>query len=163
MGGRHADDAVAIYTALIRHELGLPPGADALTALETRLAPGEPSLRPSPKAPAVRRLVRAAARLRRGLAPQASLDTLTDDLRFLRLFDDDAPGLDEPALSRLLDDVLAAPAAMQRGRRPRPARAGEPAPAVGGAVGQARAPALRRTRPSKRAKVTPFGTRTKRQ
>jgi len=98
-------EATAPYTAVIRHELGLPPGADALAALGERLAPADVNARPPSRAPAVLRLARALRRLRDGLSPNDGLDQVTEDLRFLRLFDMREPVLKHDALDRLFDDV----------------------------------------------------------
>jgi hypothetical protein len=100
-----AIEATAPYIAVIRHELGLSPGADALGALGERLAPANAAQRPPARAPGIVRLARALRRLRDGLAPADSLEQITDDLRFLRLFAPDEPVLASDALERLLHDV----------------------------------------------------------
>jgi len=111
-------EALAPYTAVIRHELGLPPGTDPLIALEARISPVDPRQRPPTRAPGIVRLTKALRRLRAGQAPEVSLDVLTQDLRFLRLFEDGDRGLPPDALERLLGDVNAEPV-RRRGRRPR--------------------------------------------
>lgn len=98
-------EAIAIYTALIRHELGLTAGSDALADLEARLWPDNPERRVPARAPAVRRLKLAARRLRRGAEPDETLEALAEDLRFLRLFEDTGPLLSQDGLAQLLDDV----------------------------------------------------------
>jgi hypothetical protein len=100
-----AAEATAPYVALIRHELGLPSSADSLAALGERLAPPEPSARPPARAPGVLRLARALRRLRDGAAPADSLEQMTEDLRFLHLFDTEDNSMPRHALERLLDDV----------------------------------------------------------
>jgi hypothetical protein len=100
-----AVEATAPYVAVIRHELALSPGADALAALGERLLPEDPEQRPPSRAPGVLRLARALRRLRDGRSPSDSLERITEDLRFLRVFDKDAPALKGDALDRLLDDV----------------------------------------------------------
>jgi hypothetical protein len=100
-------DTMAPYAAIIRHELQLRPGTDAVAALDARLNPARADDRPPARAPAIVRLRRALKRLQAGFEPQLTLEQLTDDLRVLALFDD-AP-LDARALSRLLADVAAPP------------------------------------------------------
>lgn len=97
-------EGVAPYTALIRHELGLPPGADALAALEARLSPANRAERPPARVPGIVRLRRALRRLRTHRAPELTLDQLVEDLRLLRLFAADAPW-PRDAMERLLGDV----------------------------------------------------------
>jgi hypothetical protein len=98
-------EATAPFIAAIRHELHLPPGADALDELGERLAPPDPKARPPARAPGVLRLARALRRLRDGRAPADPLDQLVRDLRFLRAFEPEEPVLDRDALERLLSDV----------------------------------------------------------
>lgn len=109
-----AAEETAPYAAIIRHELGLRSSADALAALGERLAPPEVSARPPARAPGVLRLARALKRLRDGHAPADSLEQLSEDLRFLRLFDVDDQVLKPDALERLLDDVTPPPDTEQR-------------------------------------------------
>jgi len=118
-------EAVASYLAVIRHELGLAPGADALDALDARLSPEERAEHPPTRAPAIARLKAASKELRRGFAADGPLEQLVDDIAFLRLFGADAAPLSPDALTRLLDDVVDAPA-----RRPR----ATPQPRVPGRV-----------------------------
>ncbi len=101
-------ERIAPYTAIIRHELGLQPGTNALTALGARLDPADVASRPPPRAPGIVRLRRAARALERGDEPDLSLEQLTEDLRFLALFEDPGKALKRGALDRLLADVLAA-------------------------------------------------------
>jgi hypothetical protein len=98
-------ETLAPYLALIRHELGMPPGANALLALETRLFPADPAERPPARAPAIARLRKALKRLEAGDDPSIDLDELTSDLRFLRLFERTEHVLRRGALDRLLLDV----------------------------------------------------------
>ena len=100
-----AAEATAPYVALIRHELALSPGADALAVLGERLLPDDPAERPPSRAPGVLRLARALRRLREGRSPSDSLERLTEDLRFLRLFEPGEGPLSANALEHLLDDV----------------------------------------------------------
>jgi hypothetical protein len=100
-----AAEATAPYLAVIRHELGLRPASDALAALGERLAPSDERQRPPARAPGVLRLARALRRLRDGQSPQDSLEQVTEDLRFLRLFDVGEAPLNPDALERLLQDV----------------------------------------------------------
>jgi hypothetical protein len=110
-------ETIASYTAVIRHELGLRPGEDAVVELERRLRPEDAAERPPRRAPAVVRLNATLRALRRRRAPDASLDEVTEDLRFLRVFEK-AP-LEREALERLLDDVMGgAPNAATREPRP---------------------------------------------
>lgn len=109
-----AAEAIAPYVAVIHHALGLPRGADALAALQGRLAPDDPRERPPARAPGIVRLNRVLRDLRAGTPPRSSLDVLAGDLRLLRLFAMEEPTLPREALARLLDDVNAA--------APRPAR-----------------------------------------
>lgn len=112
-------EAIAPYTAVIRHDLGLPPGTDALIALEARLAPVDPARRPPQRAPAVMRLRRLLRTLRDGAPDDVALEAVTEDLRILRLFDDDPEPLPRSALERLLADVRAS---RPQGRRRTPSR-----------------------------------------
>jgi hypothetical protein len=98
------DELFAAYVALIRHELRLPRGSDALLELRERLWPDDVSERPPARAPAIRRLRAALARLSDHGSPEASPEQFTDDLRFLRLFDANEPWPPR-ALDALLSDV----------------------------------------------------------
>ncbi len=102
-------DALAPYTALIRHEFGLSRGADPLEALGTRLVPADPESRPPARAPGVLRLAKALRRMREGNAPETAFEQFTEDVRFLKLFDDGDQAWPRDALGRLLDDVLDPP------------------------------------------------------
>jgi hypothetical protein len=56
--------------------------------------------------------------MREGNAPETPLEQFTEDVRFLRLFDDGDQPWPRDALGRLLDDVLDPPRpASRRGRR----------------------------------------------
>jgi hypothetical protein len=100
-------ELLAPFYAIIRHELGMPPTANALLALETRLYPADPDERPPARAPGIARLRRALKRLEAGDTPAMTLDELTADLRFLRLFERTEHILRRTALDRLLSDVSA--------------------------------------------------------
>jgi hypothetical protein len=104
-----AVEATAPYIAIIRHELGLRSSVDALAALSERLAPPDAAARPPARAPGVLRLARALRQLHEGKAPADSLEQLSDDLRFLRMFEAEEPTLQQDALRRLLDDVAGTP------------------------------------------------------
>lgn len=104
---RRRDEAIAPYTALIRHELGLPPGGDARGELAARLEPTSASERPPSDAPGIARLRRVLTALDAGRAPRVTLEQLTDDLRFLRLFEPASPAMASDAMTRLLRDVMA--------------------------------------------------------
>jgi len=110
-------ETLAPYLAVIRHELGMRPPANALLALETRLYPADPGERPPARAPGIARLRKALKRLDAGNAPEATLDELTEDLRFLRLFERTEHVLRRTALDRLLSDVVE-PAAAPPPRTP---------------------------------------------
>ncbi|MBF6599722.1 MAG: hypothetical protein IVW36_04345 [Dehalococcoidia bacterium] len=110
-------ETIAAYTALIRHELRLAPGADALLELEQRLTPPEPDERPPRRAPAVLRLAAVLTTLRDRRVPASSLEQVADDLRVLRLFARDGVGWPRAALARLLTDVQPTPGAASRTRR----------------------------------------------
>ncbi len=98
-------NAMAPYTALIQHELELRPGFDALAALTERLTPANPAEQLPGRAPALVRLAKAAKSMRQDLAPDVTLEQLTEDLRFLRLFDAGDTPWSREALDRLLGDV----------------------------------------------------------
>ncbi len=100
-------EALAPYTALIRHELGVAPGIDACALLRERLEPARPSERPPARAPGVVRLRAALRALEAKRVPELGLEQLIDDLRFLRLFEPTSPELERDAMTRLLRDVMA--------------------------------------------------------
>ncbi len=102
-------EEIAMYAALVRHELGLAPGADPQFELEERLAPPDPAQRPAAKAPGIVRLRAAAVSLREHRTPEVPLEQFAEDLRLLRTFarDDHWPA---EALARLLNDVRPTPA-----------------------------------------------------
>lgn len=104
---RRRAETIAPYTALIRHALGLPPGADAKAALAARLDPPRALDRPPAEAPGVRRLRKALAALEAGRAPRTPLEQFSDDLRFLCLFEPATPAMEHEAMTHLLRDVLA--------------------------------------------------------
>jgi hypothetical protein len=116
----HAE-AMAPYTAVLRHELGLESGGNPLLALETRLTPADPSERPPARAPGIARLRTALRRMKSGTLPDISLETLTEDLRFLRLFEREEHVLRRDAIDRLLADVMD-DAPMPPVKRAQPAR-----------------------------------------
>jgi hypothetical protein len=120
-----AAEATAPYLAVIRHELGLSPASDALAALGERLAPSDEGARPPARAPGVLRLARGLRRLRDGQSPEDSLEQITDDLRFLRLFEAGETALQSDALERLLEDVREGPRAPSKIVPLRPRRDGE--------------------------------------
>jgi hypothetical protein len=120
-------DLIAAYIGVIRHELKLRPGTDALLAAEARLSPPDADDRPPPRAPGIARLAKALRRLRRHAVPEASLEQFSDDLRFLRLFEPADHVLERDALDRLLGNVIQIPPP-KRASKPRPA--GDTAPVV---------------------------------
>ena len=117
-------DARAPYTAIIRHELALKPGADPIEALGARLVPEDPDARPPARAPAVLRLAKALRRLRAGHAAEMTAEQFTEDLRFLKLFGDSDQAWSPETLGRLLDDVRSQP-----GHHTPPRRTAEKPPA----------------------------------
>jgi hypothetical protein len=100
-------ETLAPYTALIRRELAVQGGADPLAALERRLHPSDPKEALPRRAPAIVRLRSALKSLQRRVAPDATVETFSADLRFLTLFDE-AP-LPRDAMERLLRDVQDSP------------------------------------------------------
>jgi hypothetical protein len=122
----HRSETLAPYLAIIRHELGVPPAANALLALSARLFPADANERPPARAPGIVRLRRVLKNLTAGDEPAMTLDDLTQDLRFLRLFERTEHVLRRVALDRLLADVAEgerAPAARAPGARAPGARA----------------------------------------
>lgn len=107
-------ELIAAYIGVLRHELKLRPGADALLELEVRLSPTDPDQRPPARAPGIARLAKALARLRAHTLPASSLDQFAEDLRFLRVFEDDASAWSGEALDDLLANVIAVPAPKTR-------------------------------------------------
>ena len=105
-----AAEAMAPFTAVIRHELGLPPGTDTHAELAARLAPDDADARPPARAPATIRLKAALHRLQNDEPPRGTLEQLTADLRFLAMFAPDSTPLSRDALERLLSDVQSQPA-----------------------------------------------------
>ncbi len=102
-------DLVAAYVGVLRHTLKLPRGADALLELEVRLAPADPNQRPPARAPGIARLAKALKRLRAHKPPVDPLDQFAEDLRFLRVFEDDTSAWSEEALDDLMANVIAMP------------------------------------------------------
>jgi hypothetical protein len=117
-------EAVAAYVGVIRYELKLPPGTDALAALQARLRPDDVKSRPPARAPGIVRLRKALQQLRKRTVPESTLEQLVEDLRFLALFEDDDKVWRRDALESLLTNVLATPT---RSRKPTAPDA-EPAP-----------------------------------
>jgi hypothetical protein len=121
-------ELVAAFVGVLRHELNLPRGADALLELEVRLAPSDPNQRPPARAPGIARLARALKRLRAHKTPADSLDQFQQDLRFLRVFDDDTTSWSSAAIDDLLTNVItmptprarAAPTDVETGAAPAP-------------------------------------------
>ena len=109
-------ETIAACKAVIRHELGLSPRADALAELAARLEPADRSQRPPGRAPAVKRLRATLRSLQRGKTPACDLDELTDDVRFLRLFD--AGPWDRTALDKLMRDIAAVDEPRTEGAEP---------------------------------------------
>lgn len=107
-------EVIAAYVGVLRHQLELPRGADALLELEVRLAPADPNQRPPARAPGIARLARALKRLRRHKTPAASLDQFAEDLRFLRVFEEGTSNWSSEALDDLLANVIAMPAPKAR-------------------------------------------------
>jgi hypothetical protein len=102
-------EALAPYLAILRRELRLSPGVDAPLALRVRLDPADADERPPARAPAIMRLRRLQKALDAGRTPLITLEQLTEDLRFLMLFERQEHVLRRDALDRLLGDVLQAP------------------------------------------------------
>ena len=99
-----SDGEIAPYLELIRSELELGAGADALSELAARLSPADARDRPPPNAPAVVRLGRAVWSMRRRRAPAMPADEFARDLRVLKLFDPNDAWSTE-GLDRLMADV----------------------------------------------------------
>jgi hypothetical protein len=102
-------ELIAAYIGVLRHELSLPRGADALLELEVRLTPSDPNQRPPARAPGIARLAKALKRLRLHKTPAGSLEQFQQDLRFLRVFEDDTTAWSGAALDDLLANVITAP------------------------------------------------------
>ncbi len=100
-------ELVAAYIGVLRHELKLRPATDALLELEVRLSPADPDQRPPARAPGIARLAKALKRLRAHQAPADSLDQFAEDLRFLRVFEDDTSAWSSDAIDDLLANVIA--------------------------------------------------------
>jgi hypothetical protein len=103
-------ELVAAYVGLLRHELKLPRGADALVELEARLAPPDRAQRPPSRAPGIARLAKALKRLRTGRAPACSIEEFAADLQFLRMFANDSETWTPAALDDLMANVITMPA-----------------------------------------------------
>jgi hypothetical protein len=104
-----ADDLFPAYIALIRRELMLDIGADAIAELQARLSPGDKSEKPPARAPAIARLKQALKHLEQRVAPDEPLDSFASDLQFLQLFSADEPILTPDAAERLLSDIRGDP------------------------------------------------------
>lgn len=100
------EDLYPAYIALIRRELKLSAGCEALVELEARLTTEHAGSKPPARAPGITRLRRALRRLKQHKPPVDALDVFADDLRFLQLFSPDEPTMSPDAMRRLLDDVL---------------------------------------------------------
>ena len=123
-------ELIAAYVGVLRHELALRRGADALLELEVRLTPSNPLQRPPARAPGIARLAKALKRLRARKTPADSLDQFQQDLRFLRVFEDDTSAWSTTAIDDLLANVITMPALRARAT-PTDAEAVEaPAPVV---------------------------------
>ena len=107
-------ELIAAYVGVLRHELELPRGSDALLELEMRLLPADVRQRPPARAPGIARLAKALKRLRAGKTPAESLDEFAGDLRFLRAFDDTTRGWSSEAIDDLLANVITVPEAPPR-------------------------------------------------
>ena len=123
-------ELVAAYIGVLRHELKLPRGADPLLELELRLTPPDPAQRPPGRAPGIARLARALKRLRAHKPPGDSLDQFADDLRFLRVFDNDLGAWSLEAIDDLLANVIAMPGPRARKTPSAGAPADAPPPVV---------------------------------
>ncbi len=97
-----------MYIGVLRHALALPPGTDALAELEARLLPPDRAQRPPMRAPGIARLAIALKAMRRGVSPADSIEQFREDLRFLRMFDNDTSWSTE-ALDKLMAKVVALP------------------------------------------------------
>jgi hypothetical protein len=106
---RASVEAMAPYIAIIRRELRVPPGGNALLALETRLSPADPRERPPARAPGIVRLRAALRHMKIGALPGIAIEAMSEDLRFLRLFEREEHALRRDALDRLLADVIGGP------------------------------------------------------
>jgi hypothetical protein len=123
-------EMIAAYVGVLRHELKLPRGAEPLLELELRLTPTDPRQRPPARAPGIARLARALKRLRGHKPPADSLDQFAEDLRFLRVFDNDAGAWTSEAIDDLLANVIAMPAPRVRKTPPAVAPTDAEAPVV---------------------------------
>ena len=101
------DDLFPAYIALIRHELRLPPGSDALVELVARLSPENAGAKPPARAPGIVRLKQTLHCLQEHKVPDVTLGEFAADLRFLQFFSLDEPVLGADAMERLLADVSA--------------------------------------------------------
>ena len=123
-------ELIAAYVGVLRHELKLPRGADALLELEVRLAPTDPNQRPPARAPGIARLAKALKRLRARKTPADSLDQFQQDLRFLRVFEDDTTAWSSAAIDDLLANVITMPTPRARSARMNADDGDTPAPVV---------------------------------
>lgn len=99
------DDLFPAYVALIRHELKLAPGSDAIAELAARITPESVVGKPPARAPGIVRLKQALHCLQEHGVPDTTLGEFAADLRFLQLFSLDEPVLGADAMERLLADV----------------------------------------------------------
>lgn len=123
-------ELIAAYVGVLRHQLELPRGADALLELELRLTPADPRQRPPARAPGIARLARALKRLRQHQTPADSLDQFADDLKFLRVFEEGTGGWSVEAVDDLLANVIALPKPRARNTPPTEKTTAGPAPIV---------------------------------
>jgi hypothetical protein len=100
------DALLPAYIALIRLELKLAAGDDALAELRARLSPDAASEQPPPRAPGMMRLQAALSELELGRSPAAGLEQFANDLIFLQVFAPDGEPMEDAALERLLRDVM---------------------------------------------------------
>ena len=114
-------ELVAAYVGVLRHELKLQRGADALVELEARLAPPDRAQRPPTRAPGIARLAKALKRLRAHQPPVSSLEQFAEDLQFLRMFANDFESWPSAALDDLMANVITMPPPKQRASSDAPA------------------------------------------
>ena len=112
-------EAVAPYLAIIRRELALRPGTDALIALEARLSPADAQSRPPARAPGIQRLSKALRALCEDRPPEYALEVMAEDLHFLSLFEDGEKAFSREALERLMTDMKAEPEPRRPARKKR--------------------------------------------
>ncbi len=123
-------ELIAAYVGVLRHELALPRGVDALLELEVRLTPSDPNQRPPARAPGIARLAKALKRLRAHKTPADTLDQFQQDLRFLRVFEDDTSAWSSTAIDDLLANVITMPTPRARAAAADAETGAAPAPVV---------------------------------